>query len=66
MMRFWPCLWIFGIAVLALPDARAQQDGALGGAQLAAVHHWLDAHRHFGMRLEDVTTEQERMELGLQ
>lgn len=28
MMRFWPCLWIFGIAVLALPDARAQQDGA--------------------------------------
>lgn len=45
---------------------RAQQDGALGGAQLAAVHHWLDAHRRFGMRLEDVTTEQERMELGLQ
>ena len=30
MMRFWPCLWIFGIAVLALPDARAQQDGVEG------------------------------------
>ncbi|HNQ91202.1 MAG TPA: hypothetical protein PKM73_21520 [Verrucomicrobiota bacterium] len=28
MMRLWSCLWIVGIAVLALPGARAQQGGA--------------------------------------